>query len=1085
MSSNENRSSRPAERTHPKANRNRKTERPPAQCHGVVLRTPLLAVDTMVQWSEGTTASRAWAERGDVQAAVEHDLVLLRQRLHAIVGRPEVREAIFVASPAVAHGVDAWAADPSSKHGRDLERSLTRYATRMCTRATPFGLFSGCSVGTTGERTWAELAPTQQYRRSIDFDADAIGAMASRLVSSPGGWMRFRLYTNTTLVEVDGGFHYAEWRDGDSGRSYDLSRLPITAPLRAVIDRAQHGASVTELFEVLRAQLADLTDDEGLSFLEELVANKVLTSELEPAVTGASPTVGFARALARGYPEHGTALATARARLDDLNARRLGAPPDEYEAIRAALGDLLDHDHRQWLHGKLYKPATELTLGRDVTERLEAATARLERLSAPTRPLGDFAARLQARYEGRFVPLLEALDPDGGIGFGRGGRDATPLLDGLPLGRLAAGRKSLGLFEQRLAALVARRGEGDGLELDLDDELLDRLTEDLPATTERSGTHSFAAMFTVAEKPGHAPELVLTMSGGVTGSSLLGRFCHSDAAIEDLVRRNLAAEEANAEVVYAEIAHSPEGRHANVIARPILRGYEIPYLGRSGAPPDRQIRVSDLEVGVREGRVVLRSRRLGREVVPRLTCAHSAAGSSLPVYRFLTALAAVDASPSASWSWGSVLPTLFDFLPRIRIHGVVVSRATWSVSRDEVEGLQSSDVATQFAAVQALRERRGLPRWVSHGVSDRLVVVDLDNCLCIAALAHAVRDQERFELMEVYPEPDRCFARGPEGRFVSEMIAPMTREAGPPRRDRAGTSRATTIVRSFPPGSDWLYARLYSGAAGVDRIIQRIVGPVMQHAEASGIVDRWFFLRFADPDWHVRLRAHGDPRRLQLELLPLLQQALATPRAGVSCWKTELGTYEREVERYGGPEGIEIAEALFHQDSIHAARCLAAIGHDPTRRWQATMAGIDATLAALGMDLESRLKVVTVACDSMVSELSLGKPTEHKLSKRFREHRPAIDRALGTEPAVQLGPQVAASLDALRRSLSTIGERYADRANAGALEDSLTNVAVSLIHMHANRMFRSDARPQEYVLYDFLRRHYRSAIGRARKRVKG
>jgi lantibiotic biosynthesis protein len=55
----------------------------------------------------------------------------------------------------------------------------------------------------------------------------------------------------------------------------------------------------------------------------------------------------------------------------------------------------------------------------------------------------------------------------------------------------------------------------------------------------------------------------------------------------------------------------------------VLREREIVYLGRSGAPADHQLPLTDLLVSVRDGRVVLRSRSLGREVVPRLTNAHN------------------------------------------------------------------------------------------------------------------------------------------------------------------------------------------------------------------------------------------------------------------------------------------------------------------------------------------------------------------------------------------------------------------------------------------------------------------------------
>src|SRR6185295_14637368 len=132
-------------------------------------------------------------------------------------------------------------------------------------------------------------------------------------------------------------------------------------------------------------------------------------------------------------------------------------------------------------------------------------------------------------------------------------------------------------------------------------------------------------------------------AGGPPGATLLGRFCHSDRAMHDTVTANLAAEEAlRPEVVFAEVVHLADGRLANISARPVLRQHEIVYLGRSGAPHDRQIPITDLLVSVRNGRVVLRSQSLGKEIVPRLTNAHNFVNGALGPYRFLASLQSQD-----------------------------------------------------------------------------------------------------------------------------------------------------------------------------------------------------------------------------------------------------------------------------------------------------------------------------------------------------------------------------------------------------------------------------------------------------------
>src|SRR5262249_56388228 len=111
---------------------------------------------------------------------------------------------------------------------------------------------------------------------------------------------------------------------------------------------------------------------------------------------------------------------------------------------------------------------------------------------------------------------------------------------------------------------------------------------------------------------------------GSSGGRRLGRFCLGAPRLQAAVETHLRAEEAlQPEAVFAEIVHLPEGRIGNVLCRPVLRGHEIAFLGRSGAPAEAQIPLDDLMIAVVGERVVLRSRRLGREVVPRLSTAHN------------------------------------------------------------------------------------------------------------------------------------------------------------------------------------------------------------------------------------------------------------------------------------------------------------------------------------------------------------------------------------------------------------------------------------------------------------------------------
>ena len=97
--------------------------------------------------------------------------------------------------------------------------------------------------------------------------------------------------------------------------------------------------------------------------------------------------------------------------------------------------------------------------------------------------------------------------------------------------------------------------------------------------------------------------------------------------------------------------------------------------------------------------------------------------------------------------------------------------------------------------------------------------------------------------------------------------------------------------------------------------MREVIRPLVDRALGSGAAEGWFFIRYADPTWHLRLRFRGDPVRLHGEVLPLLQEAVAPLLESGRVRRLALDTYERELERYGGPIGMPLCEALFQADS--------------------------------------------------------------------------------------------------------------------------------------------------------------------------
>ena len=98
------------------------------------LRTPLLPFTEYLHWARELEAPVALASGKDVESALHQDKERMRAELRELVQRPEIREALFLASPTLDQGIDHWLANPDSERGRGVELVIVRYFQRMTHR---------------------------------------------------------------------------------------------------------------------------------------------------------------------------------------------------------------------------------------------------------------------------------------------------------------------------------------------------------------------------------------------------------------------------------------------------------------------------------------------------------------------------------------------------------------------------------------------------------------------------------------------------------------------------------------------------------------------------------------------------------------------------------------------------------------------------------------------------------------------------------------------------------------------------------------------------------------------------------------
>ncbi|WP_295939081.1 thiopeptide-type bacteriocin biosynthesis protein [uncultured Alistipes sp.] len=294
------------------------------------------------------------------------------------------------------------------------------------------------------------------------------------------------------------------------------------------------------------------------------------------------------------------------------------------------------------------------------------------------------------------------------------------------------------------------------------------------------------------------------------------------------------------------------------------------------------------------------------------------------------------------------------------------------------------------------------------------------------------------------------------------------------------------VQRIFIPGSEWLYFKIYSGAKTADEILVRTVYPYIEELRAEKSADSFFFIRYADPDFHIRLRLHiVSPTEYAVVFEKFIRYFQPEVDNG-AITKIMCDTYTREIERYGAAS-IGAVEELFRADSaaiIEFLRRLSGLGTEQreTVRWTAALVLLDDTLTACGYDLAEKVRMTGRMAESYKREFGF---TSHgftkQLNDKYRFARKDIEQALAGREG--FGPYEDI-LHARKTQIGAIAGQIEEIRRSGATIPAADDLLFSIQHMTMNRWFRSRNRQHELVVYDFLNKFYASAYARRNKESK-
>lgn len=1064
--------------------------------------------------------------------------------------KKESQEALFLSSTDLLDAFKKWQSGILDTQKEDrLITALLKYATRMHSRCTPFGLFAGCGILDIN----AETIEVKKgiIERSTRLDMNFSCALAQNLAQLPYIQKHLKFYPNSSLYFVQDKLRYIEYYYKDKSRVHKISAVDSSIYLQKILQKARSGVRLNDLAIVIVDD--DITFEEAYAFVTEIVLSQLLISELEPNVTGENLLNQIIKVFIgiineneprdwkkdtestheiqkiQGIIELLKSTNEQLRIIDNSNcndisvykqlAQKLSSLEVPFELNKLFQTDMFIAPYKSYKpkatrhnseivqnilqENDRFKQESEQSnaliidsetksieverKNKNLEIQLTKALTILNQLTTKESKtnLSEFKEKFYERYEAEEVPLLKVLDTEMGIGYAQNTNhsgDLNPLVNDLFLPfqnnrekKIIWNKRQSFLFKK---LLEAQRNTAHSIELnskDLKDFECD--WNDLP--------DSFSVMYKHLGKRDNKDLISVENAGGSSATYLLGRFGSANKQIGDLVNEIAKAEqEKNPDSVLAEIVHLPESRTGNILMRPTFRDYEIPYLSNSTLPQEQQINLEDLFISIKYNRIYLWSKKLKKEVVPRMGNAHNFSFNSLPVYHFLCDLQTQNIRGGIYFDWGN-LKDQFSFLPRVEVDNVVLSYASWQLKKVDYEVLLKKDTNLMEIAFE-WRKKLRLPQLVLLADGDNELLINLENELSIKMFVSMIKKRSGIVLKEFLFDEKTAIVKDEDGNvYVNEFIAILEKSKSANRQNDSVNKEARQVPkddlsRIFTIGSEWLYYKLYCGVRTSDKVLTEVIKPLTQELVEEGLIDSWFFIRYADPELHLRIRFHfSDLKNIGLVIIKFQNSINEYLKTGL-IWKVQTDTYKKEIERYG-ENTIKISERLFHFDSEFVIGVLDSVHGDEGEdiRWIIAIKAVDKLLSDFNYSTARKKALMENLKVGFAHEFKMDKSLKTQLDKKFRKHRSTIESILSSKSAnVNDLEPLFDLLEKKSRVMNSLVNQILSLSRKEQLAMPLDELIASYIHMLLNRLLKNKQRMHEMVIYDFMWRTYRSEIAK-------
>ena len=945
--------------------------------------------------------------------------------------------------------------DISFKNEDKVLLTFYKYYSRICSRATPYGLFAGFSSGNiSNENTQIEFKDNYLDPK-IRIDLLALKKIKDSIIDQNENFKKILYYPNNTIYNINNIIRYVEW---DKNYNYSIAEIDKTLLLERILESSKSGISYTQLAEIIHKEENEASTEDINDFIIFLLQNKILVDRLPPYLTDMNdPIIELEQQLEtykidsekseiiKNIREINTGNIINIEKIDSIYEKNKDILNENLQLLQV---DLKLNLEKNQINDKIIKKITQ------VTHELSGIA-----INKPVEDINTFCRKFYEKYEEEEVELTKVLDPQLGIGYGlqiSGNVEETPLLQNVFFSyRNSETYEISPILKTVLSKYIDYFSVNNGKPIKLTKEDVDNSSTNELTTEMHDSYYLFGNILVNNEEDINENNFKFFNKASLPApnfNTVLSRFSYHDEVLKSKIEK---LQNNSDDVIYAEVINSSNDRVGNVLLRPNFCQYEIPYISETKGDKTK-INIDDIMISIRNNEIILRSKSLNKRIKPVMSTAYNYHTDQLSIIRFLGDVQYYNVYRGFRWEWGALSDN--NYLPRIEYKEIILSEARWKLNKNQYS----------IAKLKTYLQENKIPKYCNIKELDNVLLLDTENEISIQLLISKLNKQDVI-LYESFIQSS--FIKKDNKKYAGEFIIPLLNEE---KKQNFQTIKPENPQdeRYFYPGGEWSYFKLYCSHKIGDKILLEVIKPLIKDLSPKNAPIKWFFIRYNDPENHIRFRIN---KKLDKDLIQKINEYSKIFIDEKLITKIQIDSYKREIERYSG-FGIEDAEKLFSYDSEAIADFLEISEFDENEniRWMVSAASIDVLLDDFNIQISERMSIFENLYKQFLPEFVDTSNKEYfkgfktSIDAQYRQYRCFFDEVINDKNwssiENQMKPFEARSLH-IRKMLKEKQE---------ISEEKTIHFLRNCIHMSLNRFFYTKPRMYELLIYFFLFQSYKS-----------